>query len=153
MNANQDGTALAWKSASSADLKLLAAMNRELIEDEGSANPMTDAELEARMSGWLDSSEWTALLLCMGDGDAAGYALYRRQDDGDVYLRQYLIRRPYRRAGFGLAGIALLRERLGPACRLTIDVLAGNARGIAFWEKAGFAAYSVHMKSSVQATD
>ena len=42
------------KKAVQSDVPLLAKMNRGLIEDEQADNPITDAELEARMSGFLD---------------------------------------------------------------------------------------------------
>jgi hypothetical protein len=45
------------RKATDEDLKLISQMNKELIEDEGSRNPMTLAELEDRIIGWL-SSDW-----------------------------------------------------------------------------------------------
>jgi len=44
------------RDASAADTPLLAQLNRQLIEDEGAANPMSLAELEARMREWLASA-------------------------------------------------------------------------------------------------
>jgi len=45
---------LAVRVAGSDDVRLLAQMNKRLIEDEGSRNPMSTPELEQRMRGWLD---------------------------------------------------------------------------------------------------
>ncbi|OME80137.1 hypothetical protein BK120_20090 [Paenibacillus sp. FSL A5-0031] len=75
------------------DLKLLSQMNKELIEDEGSRNPMTLAQLEDRFLGWL-SSDWE-ISLFEKDSAILGYAVYQISADvfypeeSNVYLRQY----------------------------------------------------------------
>ena len=48
--------------ATTADLPLLAKLNKQLIEDEGHRNPMTVAELETRMRNWLESGIYEAWL-------------------------------------------------------------------------------------------
>jgi hypothetical protein len=50
-----------WRLASSTDARLLADLNRQLIEDEGHGNTMTTGELEQRMRGWL-SHEYRAVI-------------------------------------------------------------------------------------------
>lgn len=47
--------------ANDADLPLLAEWNRQLIQDEGHRNPMTVAELQARIQGWL-AGEYRAVV-------------------------------------------------------------------------------------------
>jgi hypothetical protein len=47
--------------ANDLDLPLLAEWNRQLIQDEGHRNPMTVAELQARMQGWL-AGEYRAVV-------------------------------------------------------------------------------------------
>jgi hypothetical protein len=42
-----------YRSASSRDAPLLAALNQQLIQDEGHRNPMSIAELKDRMEEWL----------------------------------------------------------------------------------------------------
>ena len=44
---------LVVRPANEADLLLLAQMNKRLIEDEGSRNPMSLDQLADRMRGWL----------------------------------------------------------------------------------------------------
>ena len=44
-----------YRPATPADAPALAAMNAQLIRDEGHRNRMTVAELEGRMAGWLAS--------------------------------------------------------------------------------------------------
>lgn len=89
------------------DLKLLSQMNKELIEDEGSRNPMTLVQLEDRFLGWL-SSDWEIALFEKASA-ILGYAVYQiREDDfypeeSNVYLRQYYIARLYRSHGYGSA--------------------------------------------------
>ena len=41
------------REAIAEDLPLLAELNRQLIQDQRSPNPMSVAELEERMRGWL----------------------------------------------------------------------------------------------------
>lgn len=136
---------LHYRKAGADDVPMLAEMNLELIRDEGSRNPMTLEELADRMAGWLERGEYDAWLLCDGD-ETVGYALCQhRERESEVYLRQYLIRQPYRRRGCGLEGIRMLRERLA-GIPLSIDVLDGNVRGRRFWAKAGFVPYSIRMR-------
>lgn len=97
---------LTHRFAEGGDLPLLAATNAELIADEGSDNPMTQAELEARMAGLL-RGEYAAALFDRSHA-TVGYGLWRPAERG-VHLRQFMIRRMHRRAGFGRQAIALLR--------------------------------------------
>jgi len=145
-------TDLILRKAQEADLPLLARMNKHLIEDEGSPNPMDHGQLEGRMRGWL-FSDWHIDLICRGP-EVIGYAVYRFRpneyfpDQEEVDLRQYFIRREFRRNGFGLAGIRLLmKQRFKPGQTVIIDVLDGNTPGKNFWAKAGFSPYSITMKT------
>lgn len=138
-------------AANIADAALLARMNKELIEDEGSENPMTLTELEARMRDFL-AGDYVADLLMAGE-KVVGYALYRfvepnsSHDVHEVYLRQYMIVRNARGCGFGLQGIELLMAtRFHDVAKIKLDVLSVNGPGWRFWEKAGFLPYSVQMQ-------
>jgi predicted acetyltransferase len=140
------------RSAGSNDVRLLAEMNKQLIEDEGSANPMNLEQLEARMHGWL-SEDWRADLIVNDEENVVGYSLYQFRstphfpDRNDVYLRQYFIRRDCRNRGYGLEGISMLREtRFGDVETIEIDVLETNRIGKGFWSKAGFEPYVINMR-------
>ncbi len=133
------------------DLKILAQMNKKLIDDEGSSNPMSIQELEERMKSWF-LLDWNIDLIC-NDAQIIGYALYQyRENQNDkeqeeVFLRQYFINPDFRNQGFGQAGIKLLLEkRFKPDQTIIIDVLESNPRGINFWKKAGFTPYCTTMK-------
>ncbi len=74
------------------------------------------------MTGWLQG-EYEAVIFAQ-DGDAAGYALYRRSPEY-VYLRHFYVRPECRRWGSGGAGLAAtehladarrVRGRAGPQC-------------------------------------
>ncbi|GIO12347.1 hypothetical protein J19TS2_19020 [Cohnella xylanilytica] len=139
------------RAANEDDLPELAVMNKQLIEDEGSSNPMGLEDLQRRMRDFLNDS-WQADLILNGS-DLVGYALYQFREDPfrpnlrHVYLRQYFIKREHRLKGYGLAGIELLREeRFKGAESIGIDVLDSNLRGRRFWAKAGFEPYSIHMR-------
>ncbi len=131
--------------ATPSDAPLLARLNRDLIADEGHRNPMTLAELERRMAGWLDAGGYQAVLF-ERDGDAVGYALFRREPD-HVYLRQFFVRRDHRRQSIGRDALAWLRQHACPdAPRIRIDVLIGNTNAIAFWRAVGFRDYCLSME-------
>jgi GNAT superfamily N-acetyltransferase len=134
------------------DLSLLTQMNKELIEDEGSLNPMSIDQLEQRMLNWLTTDDWEVDLVLLAGG-VIGYALYQFRvhsilaDAEEVYLRQYFIRRRYRGNGIGLAGIQLLKDsRFEHVKTIVIDVLLSNPKGIRFWQKAGFFSYYMNMR-------
>lgn len=136
------------------DVPALAAMNRQLIEDEVSRNPMTLAELEARMRGWVEGA-WTVLLILVA-GEVAGYALYQERRDEyfpehvEVYLRQFFIRRDRRGRGIGRAALErILAGWLPAGATVTVDVLATNPGGLAFWQRVGFAPYCTAMTREV----
>jgi ribosomal protein S18 acetylase RimI-like enzyme len=142
-------------SATEFDLIALTQMNKGLIDDEGSQNPMTIHELENRMKGWL-ISDWSIDVIYK-NSVIVGYALYQiRQnqylaEEKEVYLRQYYIKPAFRRQGIGHDGIKLLKEnRFNEAQTVTIDVLVENQRGMNFWRKVGFIPYCMTMKTSTQ---
>ncbi|MEX2118906.1 MAG: GNAT family N-acetyltransferase [Pirellulales bacterium] len=133
-----------YRFATAADVSLLAAMNRQLIQDEGHRNRMSPAELEQRMNGWL-KEEYEAVLF-ENDGRAVGYALYKRETDR-VYLRQFFVEADQRRKGIGSAAVAwLLSNAWRQSLRIQLDVLVGNSAGIAFWRSLGFADYCTRME-------
>lgn len=116
-------------------------MNAELIQDEGHANPMSLAELEARMRAWL-SGEYAAVIFEEGEEPAA-YALFRDNEGRGVLLRQFFVVRERRRRGIGRRAFQLLAsEIVAPGTRLVVEVLSHNHRALAFWEAVGFADYA-----------
>lgn len=134
---------LTWRYATGADLDLLAEWNHQLIRDECHRNPMTVDQLRTRMEGWL-SGGYEAVIF--SEPDAAAYALFKREDSL-INLRQLFVRRDRRRAGIGRSAFALLRDRVWPqSVRLTVDVLSGNQRAIAFWRSVGYRDFSLTLE-------
>ncbi|HKB02028.1 MAG TPA: GNAT family N-acetyltransferase [Gemmataceae bacterium] len=132
-----------YRGATAADAPALAAMNRELIRDEGHRNPMTITELTDRMAGWL-AGEYEAVVFEEG-GRPAGYALYRRSPEY-VYLRQFFVRPECRRRGVGRAAVAWLWRHAWGGGRVRVEVLAGNLAGVAFWRAVGFRDYGLTLE-------
>jgi GNAT superfamily N-acetyltransferase len=138
-------------SAEESDLPPLARMNKRLIQDEGSRNPMSIGELEARMRGWL-RGDW-AITLFMEDSRIVGYAVHQeRQDDYDasrtlIYLRQFYVEPDRRGRGLGRAAFEHLRRTHFPdGAEVVLEVLASNPEGQRFWSSLGFEAYALSMR-------
>ena len=120
------------------DCAVLAVMNRQLIDDEGNGNTMTAAELENRMSDWLERGVYTAYLFTLRD-EIIGYALV---DISDTWMRHFFICREHRRKGYGRTVVALLLEYLG-FDEIGLSCLTKNAAGRAFWQSFSHEAYSI----------
>ncbi|PQP85943.1 GNAT family N-acetyltransferase [Paenibacillus sp. AR247] len=142
---------LTIRSAEEKEIDLIVSMNKKLIEDEGSTNPMNRDELKERMLNWLRTG-WNIDLLCIQDR-IIGYALYQfgtnpfDEKIKEVYVRQYFISRNERNHGYGMAGVRLLKEqRFKDIQTIIIDVLETNPTGKRFWEKAGFKPYYTNMR-------
>ena len=155
-------TSLAVRAAGGDHVRLLAQMNKRLIEDEGSRNPMSTLELEQRMRDWLDGG-WNADLFVesrampdehLDEGESVvGYAVYQRrrdeddQDEAVIYLRQFFIDRPYRDKGLGTLALRdLVNSRFPARCTVVVDVLAANPRGLRFWQRVGFHPHMTTLK-------
>ena len=123
-------------------------MNRRLIEDEKSANPMTEEGLLERMQGWLES-DYHAVLFERTD-EVIGYALYRFEDETFrerrvVYLRQFFVERAYRGQGWGRQAFGELRRGFFGEAYVRLEVLTANPSGLSFWKSVGFEPYAVTM--------
>lgn len=124
------------------DVPQLALLNKQLIEDEKSNNPMSLKELEERMSGFLNS-EYEAYFFLVEEV-VVGYALVKNTCT-PLYLRQFLIAREYRQMHYGTEAFHALLEYLG-VDRMDIEVLPWNERGMRFWESCGFKEISRYMR-------
>ena len=82
----------------SQDIHTLAVLNKRLIEDEKSNNPMSLEELENRMKTFL-ATEYNAYFFKEAE-EIIGYALIRHTCS-PLYLRQFYIDRAYRRKHYG----------------------------------------------------
>ena len=140
------------RPANQEDVRELAILNKRLVEDQGSRNPFTQSEYESRFNDWLRSSEWNVDVFTDPAAATLGYAVHRVQRDyyypeeQVVYLRQFYIDRPIRRRGIGSVAYQLLaKERFGGR-EVSIDVLATNPDGQAFWGHLGFEPYFTSMK-------
>jgi ribosomal protein S18 acetylase RimI-like enzyme len=160
---------LIFRPATLMDAPALGRLNLELIQAEGHRNPMGLTELTERMRSWLAYEGYEALLAfdgprarqaepapegsrqlgsgpsLSGDGDElVAYVLWRDLHDS-VYLRQIYVQRDYRRQGTARQLMLSVFERW-PNKRLTVDVLAGNARALAFWRRMGYQDYAVMLE-------
>ncbi|MHC4242312.1 MAG: GNAT family N-acetyltransferase [Planctomycetota bacterium] len=136
---------LKFRFATESNIPWLAKMNLQLIQDEGHRNKMTLAELEQRMSGFLQK-EYDAVIASLGQTDI-GYALYR-QDPEWLYLRQIFVIEEMRRKGFGRRFIEWLKNNPWKKCKkIRTDVLVDNIVGIDFWKAVGFEEYCITMEA------
>ena len=130
------------KLCSENDVSKLAEMNKHLIEDEKSDNPMNLSELENRMSGFI-SNEYTAYFFVENDV-VVGYALVR-ESETETYLRHFYIERDLRRNHYGTEAFKELKSFLGKD-NITLEVLPWNERGLSFWKSLGFKEAAITMK-------
>src|SRR6185436_6521865 len=127
---------MTFRAATIDDCSLLAELNHQLIRDEGHRNPMTVAELEQRMRGWL-AGEYRAVLF-EDAAEVVAYALFREQPE-EIYFRQLFVVRHRRSQGIGRRAVEILRTQVWPKTKcLTVDVLVINQRAIAFWREIGY---------------
>ncbi|GMV96025.1 MAG: hypothetical protein AMXMBFR83_03940 [Phycisphaerae bacterium] len=139
------------RPAGGADVPALAAMNHQLIRDEGSRNSMTPAELAHRMRGWLRDG-WSADLVVIS-GEVIGYLVYQARRDEyvparcEVHVRQFYIQPEHRRRGIGrLAFEKAVRSRFPSGATLVLEVLETNPQGRRFGEALGFKSHSMTLK-------
>lgn len=130
------------RECSNQDVPQLAVMNKHLIEDEKSNNPMSVEELEQRMQGFLNG-EYKAYLFTE-DETVLGYALVRHTSI-PLYLRQFYIRREFRRRNYGKTAFEQLMKYM-QADSIDIDVLPWNERGRLFWKSCGFEDTCISMR-------
>jgi GNAT superfamily N-acetyltransferase len=137
-----DDGQLKWRKATSDDADVLAAMNARLIQDERHRNRLTVAALADRMREWV-LSDYEAVLFDDRD-EVVAYALYRLDEDGGIYLRQFFVERQHRRRGIGRRAMTILVSNVwAKGARVTVEVLTGNPSGLAFWRAIGFSDYAI----------
>jgi ribosomal protein S18 acetylase RimI-like enzyme len=134
---------LTIRKAEERDLRDLAALNRQLLEDEGNLVEASLDDLMARHREWMRTGEWSQDILDLA-GETVGYIVHTinpyplTPGTKELFLRQFCIDRAKRGHGFGRVGFQLfLRHRLPPGGRVTLDVLESNTAGQAFWEAVG----------------
>jgi hypothetical protein len=76
-----------YRAATAGDIPLLAAFNKELIEDERADTLLDLHALECRMRGWL-TGDYRAVVFEV-ERKPIGYALFRPDEQG-LHLRQVL---------------------------------------------------------------
>ena len=135
------------------DAELLAAMNRELIEDEGFNSHFTDEQLLERMRRFL-TVDYRGIVFT-DDGQDVGYALYRQSADAyfpehvEVTIFQYFIRREVRGRRYGTTAFERMVAEFPENAHISLSVAFHNEPGQAFWESLGFKPHSVVMKRPV----
>jgi GNAT superfamily N-acetyltransferase len=146
-SASEGRFAINYVSATVADAGTLAELNQQLIRDERHRNRMSLPQLKKRMANWL-LGEYEAILFDR-QGETLGYVLFRR-DPEHVYLRQFFVRKEFRRQGIGRGAIEWLCRKTWQNARLRLDVLVMNKTGITFWRSVGFHDYCITMEKENQ---
>lgn len=133
------------RSATPADVPLLAELNHQLIRDERHRNTMTVPQLAERMRAWLSAGEYVAHVFENG-GEIVAYALFREQP-AEIYLRQFFVVRHLRGQDFGRQAMRVLLDTVwAKNKRRIVEVLAENGSALAFYRALGFADYSVTLE-------
>lgn len=125
------------------DIRTLAVLNRQLLDDEGHPTDIAIPELIERHRVWLSTKEWHQDILEI-EGHVVGYIVHALNPyplDPAIperFVRQFFIDRAYRRQGLGRDAFDLFMEtRVAPGGRVTLDVLESNPGGQAFWASVG----------------
>jgi ribosomal protein S18 acetylase RimI-like enzyme len=135
-----------YRRATEADAPLIAEINRQLIDAEWGGGGMSLERLEARARDWITEGEYHAILFLADGGDTAAYALFTA-DEESAYIRHFYVMPAHRGDGVGSRCIeTLFRDIIAPTARVTLDVLASNGSGCAFWRSVGFRDYSIRME-------
>lgn len=124
------------------DIEQLAILNKQLIDDEKSNNPMDVKELKERMRGFL-TSDYDAYFFKV-DNTVVGYALIKNSCT-PLYLRQFLVDRKFRCQHLGTEAFRELLKYLKVE-KIDIEVLPWNEAGMRFWESLGFKEMSRYMR-------
>ena len=127
------------------DVSKLALLNKQLIDDEKSNNPMDICELENRMKGFLHT-DYSAYFF-IENGQIIGYALIRNSSS-PLYLRQFLIERNYRKHHYGTQAFQMLLQYLDIK-EIDLEVLPWNKNGLAFWKHCGFEETCIAMRYKI----
>lgn len=124
------------------DVDMLAVLNKQLIDDEKSNNPMSIEELKERMQGFL-CNDYDAYFFVVNE-EIAGYALVKNTCT-PMYLRQFLIDRKYRKKHLGTEAFCELLKYLEVE-NIDVEVLPWNEAGLRFWSSLGFKEISRYMR-------
>jgi ribosomal protein S18 acetylase RimI-like enzyme len=136
---------LDYRIAVDSDARLLADINQQLIEDEWGGGGMPLEHLEARMRRWIEEGDYTAIVF-HEKGETVAYSLVSIDDDS-AYIRHFFVLHEHRGRGVGRRAIRTLLEKIIQAeLRITLDVLASNRVGHAFWTSVGFGDYAIRME-------
>ena len=134
-----------YRHAVDADAPLLAEINHQLIQDEWGGGGMPLEHLERRMRRWIEEGDYKAILF-LEDGETVAYSLVSIDDDS-AYIRHFFVLHQHRGHGVGRRALELLLRDIVPRdVRITLDVLASNTVGHAFWRSVGFADYAIRME-------
>lgn len=133
-----------YRIATAEDSPTLAELNHQLIRDEGHRNPMTVAQLERRMRGWLTAGEYRAVFF-EENHQVVAYALFQETDD-EVHLRQLFVVRHRRREGVGRRAMDELFRLWPRDKRWTVSVLTKNTAALSFWRAIGYADYDLTLE-------
>jgi len=133
-----------FRTATTADVRLLAEMNARLIRDERHRNRKTIDQLHARMARWL-AGPYTATVF-ERDAETIGYALHR-PDGPTLLVRHFYIEPTHRRRGYGRRAFNHLIDHVaGESKRVRVEVLCQNEAALAFYRSIGFADYCLVME-------
>lgn len=80
---------------------------------------------------WIEADRWP--FWAVVDGERAGFALVRREEDGAMEMSEFYIRQAFRCTGIGLCFARLLLARFPGAW--IISEFADNTTAIAFWRR------------------
>jgi GNAT superfamily N-acetyltransferase len=139
-----------WTLCGPEDAALLGSMNLALSTDEGGMPVGQLSVYVERMERWLRLGQYNAALATIDEVPVA-YVLWRDDPDyGDIFVRQFFVRREYRGTGLGRRLFADAVGQFWQSNPLRLDVYDSNPRGRAFWEAVGFEPYSRLMRRAPQ---
>jgi GNAT superfamily N-acetyltransferase len=106
---------------------------------------MSLARLEERMRRWLEDDDYKAVIF-QEDGATVAYSLVSVDEDS-AYIRHFFVLHEHRGRGVGRRAFETLVGEIVPrSARVTLDVLAKNEAGRAFWHSVGFRDYAIRLE-------
>lgn len=141
-----------YRFATLGDVPILAAMNKQLTEDERHRNMFKSEQwFQDRMIQFLNG-DYTAVLF--EKEVIVAYALYRNHPEhkDTIYLRQIFVSREYRRQGIGKEAMKILNNKIWPKeKRLTVEVLCHNKIARKFYQSVGYKEYCLELEIKPEA--